>query len=191
MSTQVLYNEISLLIFWAYMEWPCNCHLLYRGTLQNTKITKMCIFQLFVAFSLNYKKESFFKAQIKMIISSTSAFQFLKFQKHHFLIYLSVWPLHVKCTLARHLSHSRIRFDVILVYNRSLVELTTRSWEMRSTSKLHLGNYVVLYQGVSGRLIIIQSIMYWAIITFHNHLYDMIVIDISILSSFDKCISTM
>ena len=121
-----------------------------------------------------------------MIISSTSAFQFLKFQKHHFLIYLSVWPLHVKCTLARHLSHSRIRFDVILVYNRSLVELTTRSWEMRSTSKLLLGNYVVLYQGVSGRLIIIQSIMYWAIITFHNHLYDMIVIDISILSSFDE-----
>ena len=98
-------------------------------------------FQWFVAFSLNYKKESFFKAQIKMIISSTSAFHFSKFETSFSYLYLSVWPLHVKCTLARHLSHSRIRFEIILVYYRSSLEsnyqkqrndvyISTTSWQL-------------------------------------------------------------
>ena len=40
-------------------------------------------------------------------ILSTSAFHFLKFENIYFLITVCV-ALHVKCTLARHLSHTHV-----------------------------------------------------------------------------------
>ena len=107
MSTKNFNTEISLLIFWAYMEWPCICHLWCCGTLQNTQNTKICIFQLFVSFSLNYKKESFFKAQIKMIISSTSAFQFFKFKNIIFL-YICLCGLYMSNAPWHDISHTHV-----------------------------------------------------------------------------------